>query len=50
MADNGRDFGLVREEEKWVQGTGFWWKSLKDRGRLEDIGIEWRIILKDYLK
>jgi len=31
-------------------GTGFWWESVNDRGRLEDIGIDWRIILKDCLK
>jgi hypothetical protein len=31
-------------------GTGFWWESLNGRGRLEDIGIDWGIILKFILK
>ena len=31
-------------------GTGFWWESLNDRDRLEDIIIDWRIILKFILK
>jgi hypothetical protein len=31
-------------------GTGFWWESLNDRGRLESTGMDWMIILKVYLK
>jgi len=31
-------------------GTGFWWESLNDRGRLEDISLDWRVILKFILK
>jgi len=26
--------------------TGFWWGNLKERGDLEDPGLDWRIILK----
>jgi hypothetical protein len=28
---------------------GFWWGSLRERGQLEDPGVDWRIILR-YLK
>jgi hypothetical protein len=26
--------------------TGFWWEDLKERGHLEDLGADGRIILK----
>ena len=26
--------------------TGFWWGDLMERDRLEDLGIDWRIVLK----
>jgi hypothetical protein len=26
--------------------TGLWWGNLKERDHLEDVGIDWRIILK----
>ena len=25
---------------------GFWWGSLRERGHLEDAGVDWRIIFK----
>jgi hypothetical protein len=33
----------------WGNGevhTGFWWGDLRVRDHLEDIGVDWRIILK----
>jgi hypothetical protein len=26
--------------------TGFWWGNLREKDHLEDISIDWRIILK----
>jgi hypothetical protein len=26
--------------------TGFWWGNLKERDHLENLGVEWRIILR----
>jgi hypothetical protein len=26
--------------------TGFWWRNMKERGQLEDLGMEGRIIIK----
>jgi hypothetical protein len=26
--------------------TGFWWENLKERGQLEDLGVDGKIILK----
>jgi len=26
--------------------TGFWWGDLRERDHLEDLGIDWRIILQ----
>jgi len=33
----------------WEAGkvrTGLWWGDMMERGRLEDLGVYWRIILK----
>jgi hypothetical protein len=30
--------------------TGVWWGSLRERGHLEDISVDWRIILKRIVK
>jgi hypothetical protein len=37
----------------WARGetqTRFWWGNLMERDNLEDLGINWRIILKWTLK
>jgi hypothetical protein len=34
----------VREREEVYEG--FWWGNLKERDCFEDLGVEWRIILK----
>jgi hypothetical protein len=31
-------------EERWY--TGFWWGNLKERGHLEDPGVDGRLILR----
>jgi hypothetical protein len=30
--------------------TGFWWGSVKERDRLEDLGVDGRVILKKILQ
>jgi len=30
--------------------TGFWWGNLKERDHLEDLSVDWSIILKWVLK
>jgi hypothetical protein len=30
--------------------TGFWWGNLRERGDLEELGVEGRIILKHIFK
>jgi len=33
----------------WARGeahTGFWWRNLRENDSLEDLGLNWRIILK----
>ena len=30
--------------------TGFWWGDMRERGRLEDLGVDGRIILKSFSK
>jgi len=30
--------------------AGFWWGELKEREHLEELGVEWRIILKCIFK
>ena len=37
----------------WETGeehTGFWWGDMRERGRLEDLGVDGRIILKSFSK
>jgi hypothetical protein len=36
-------------EHVWKTGdvhAGFWWGNLMERDNLEDVGVDWRIILK----
>jgi hypothetical protein len=30
--------------------AGFWWGSVRERGHLDRLGVDWRIILKYSLK
>jgi hypothetical protein len=30
--------------------TGFWWRNLSERDRVEDVGVEERIILQNVFK
>jgi hypothetical protein len=31
-------------------GIGFWWGNLRERGHLEDLGVDGRILLEEILK
>jgi hypothetical protein len=37
---------VARMEERGDLHTWFWWGNLKDRDKLEDLGVDWRIRLK----
>jgi hypothetical protein len=30
--------------------TGFWWGNLRERAQFEELGLDWRIILKQAFK
>jgi len=45
----GRACGIYGGEQKCIQG-GFWWGNLRERGNVDNLGIDDRIILKCILK
>jgi len=42
--------GTCRKFEEREVHRGIWWRNLKERGHMEDIGVEGRIILKRIFK
>ena len=38
--------GHVASLKKGEVHRDIWWRNLKERGHMEDIGVDWRIILK----
>jgi len=42
--------GHVESRNRGEVHTGFWWGNLKERDHLEDLSIDWSIILKWVLK
>ena len=47
-------FGRSNQEEEYMERgevhTGFWWGNLRDRDRLEDLGIDGRVILRWFFR
>jgi hypothetical protein len=37
---------MWHESGKGEVHTGFWWRKLRERDHLKDVGVDWRIILK----